>query len=341
MSNSSVPAGLKRRLFPKGIRRKLSNYRSRLLKRTNEKTFTELIAGLQIESGSVVCVHSMLSAFGYLPGGPQSVIRAIQRAVPRCTIIMPTFPFSGTALAYIQSGIMYDPTTTGSQSGLLTDTFWKLPGVRRSLHPTHPCAALGPLADELIDRSEHCSTPFGDDSTYGRFSKMSNAVILCLHTNGTSMVHRFQEIVGMPNLFMPGSYLAKGYNDKRETVSYSVRIHTPNLPLYAALPGESSEDYEYVWLPDFSFLFPSQRKLNLLATLKSPRAKEILLRRQQEFVDKGQIRSATFRAAEIAAVVVAPWQERLCADLTESIRAYPGAYQYDTLSKAHADGRLY
>jgi aminoglycoside N3'-acetyltransferase len=333
-------SGLKKRIFPKGIRRKLSNYKNRLLNRTSESMLAGLLSRLNIEPGSVICVHSMLSAFGYLTGGPQTVFRAVQRAVPGCTIMMPTFPFSGTAIDYFQSGAIYDPQQTPSQSGLLTDVFWRFPGAKRSLHPTHPCAALGPMADYLIDGSERAVTPFGDDSTYGRFSQLPNAVLLLLNTNGTSIVHRFQEMVSMPNLFMEGHYPVSALGQQRTPATYSVRLHTPNLPLYVVIDKTEIHGYLYAWLPDYALLFPSQRRDLIVKTTRG-RVQESVLRRQRELADQGVIRTVCFRQAEIAAIRVGPWQTRVCNDLRESLSKYPEGYSRETLLKAQAEGRLY
>ena len=207
----------KQKTFPKGIRRKLANAGDRLFRRATERKLACAFSRLQIPPGAVICVHSMLSGLGYIVGGPETVIRAIQKAVPDCTILMPTFPFSGSMLDYIDSHpAPFDADTTPSRSGLLTETLRKMPGAKRSYHPTHSCAALGPRADELLDGSEWSLTPFGDNSAYGRFTLAKDAYLLLIHTNNTSIVHRIQELVDMPNLFLDGTRMVKGYGQGGE-----------------------------------------------------------------------------------------------------------------------------
>lgn len=337
----STLSDLKRRLFPKGIRRAGDNLRRRLLERATPAALERLFAQLRIEPGSVVCVHSKLSALGYLTNGPSSVIHALQRAVPGVTILVPTFPFTGTAKDYAAADPVFDPRHTPSQSGLLTETVRTMPGTVRSLHPTHPCAALGPDAEALIEGSEVADTPFGDDSTFGRFSRMPKATVLLIHTNGASMVHRFQEIVNMPNLFLPGHFPVRALNHQRETATYRVRIHTPNLPLYVALPRNSQAEPDYLWLPDYSLLFPEERKAQILQRTQRQSNREFLTERQRRFQDQGVLRTARFGSAEVAALRVGPWQDRVCGDLAENIKEFPKFYEPGELLAAKERGALY
>jgi hypothetical protein len=205
-----------------------------------------------------------------------------------------------------------------------------MPGARRSLHPTHPCTALGPEADALIDGAESSTTPFGDASTYGRFSTRENAVLLLAHTNNTSIVHRFQEIVHMPNLFMPDQYAVRG-RDRAGTIrTYSLRVHTPSRPLYVAVGGDREGEPEYIWLPDYAVQFPRRHAARIFDGLHSAAARQSMRDRQQLFFDTGVFRAARHGMAELLSIRVRPWQDRICQDLRRSIETFsyadvPGA----------------
>jgi aminoglycoside 3-N-acetyltransferase len=105
----------------------------------------DLIAGFQQFKelpGSKVMVHSALSSFGRVEGGALTVIEALMEVItPQGTLIMPSFNH-GTAFEDIAPGY-YDPTETPTINGAIPDLFWRLPGVRRSLDPTHAIAAWG------------------------------------------------------------------------------------------------------------------------------------------------------------------------------------------------------
>jgi aminoglycoside N3'-acetyltransferase len=279
----------------------------------------------------------MLSSLGYIVGGSEAVIRAALRSANDVTLMMPSFPFTGTTEAYLANDPLFDRETTPSQSGLLSETLRRYPGVERSYHPTHPCVAIGPAADFLINGSEVSPTPFGDDTTYGRFSRLEDALLLLIHTNNTSFVHRIQEMVNMPNLFLSEHSQVKGRGPTGQLVQYSVYVHRPTLPLYVV---EEDEIIEYIWLPDYVLLFPDYNRERILGRLKSERTKEFLVQRHRYFLEKGIYRNVFLRNAEIMIVRIKPWMERICRDLKQNIVKHAERYRIDTMQAAHDAGML-
>ena len=329
----------KKRYFPKGIRRTANKYINRLIHRATRRSLASSFSELELERGTVICVHSALSALGHLADGPESVIFALQDAVPDCTIMMPSFPFGGTALDYVLSDRIFDPLGAPSKSGLLTETMRKMPNVLRSLHPTHPCIALGPVADELVKNSEFSTTPFGDSSTYGRFSLRDDAVLLLIHTNNTSIVHRFQEIVDMPNLFMPDIYKVRGNNSLGAISTYSLKIHNPLLPLFVTI-AQNVNGAEYVWYPDYVVQFPTDHETRILQSIHNVKVRQFISERQRRFYSNGVFRKARHGQAELLAIRVAPWQDQVCADIKESIARFPESYDIQALRAAKEHGLL-
>ena len=112
------PFELKRRWFPKGIRRPLSKTRNRILRRTSRRSLARALSRLAIPRDSTVCIHSMLSGLGYLTDGPHGVIGAVQDAVPGCTIMVPTFPVEASTAEYVSRNGVFDPQCSPSTSGL-------------------------------------------------------------------------------------------------------------------------------------------------------------------------------------------------------------------------------
>src|SRR5436190_10664627 len=120
--------------------------------------FEELLLRLGISAGQVVMVHSSMDAIGRrVPGlSPLSLIRMIQRLLTaEGTLLMPTFPFTGKQLQYVEQTARLDVQRTPSQSGLISEVFRRMPGVVRSLHPTHPIAAWGRRAKTLLATHHH------------------------------------------------------------------------------------------------------------------------------------------------------------------------------------------
>ncbi len=145
----------------------------------------EAIRSLGVRPGDELLAHASLSSFGRVDGGADAVAGALIESVsPGGTVIVPTFNY-GT--------LPYDPATTPSLTGAVTDAFWRLPGAVRSAHPTHSFAGVGPLAEELM--RDH-----GNDQTLGRGSPLwklweRDAWVLligCDHT-ANSMIHVAEE----------------------------------------------------------------------------------------------------------------------------------------------------
>ncbi len=150
--------------------------------------------------GDVLIVHSSLKAIGWITGGPINLIRALRDVLGSTgTLIMPTFTFSLAGWDFPP----FNPSVTRSRVGLLTDTFWRLPGVIRSIHPTHSFAAQGPLAGDMT-RNALEYQPLGIGSTVDR-ARQAGAKILLLGVgqDRNSTVHLAESMSAMPYLRVP------------------------------------------------------------------------------------------------------------------------------------------
>jgi len=122
----------------------------------NIKTLCAGIKKLGICPGDTVIIHASMKSIGPVLGGPQAVISAFQHVVtPRGTIIMPAFSYNFERI--YEKIEPYDPETTPSQVGLLSESFRNMKGVVRSSHPTHSVAAWGRLAKELTEGHDKIS----------------------------------------------------------------------------------------------------------------------------------------------------------------------------------------
>ena len=132
-------------LVPKGPKERLKGWRKRLrlvyVRRWRAFGPDDLLAALRrlgITPGDVLMVHSSFDRFAGFSGKPTDVLRVLQDAVgPTGTLLMPTLPFTGTAVEYVSRGEIFDVRRTPSRVGLLTELFRRSPGVVRSVHPTH------------------------------------------------------------------------------------------------------------------------------------------------------------------------------------------------------------
>lgn len=165
---------------------------------STEHLFEDLVR-LGLAPGDRVVVHASLSRVGWIEDGPQALIAALQRAVGTVgLLVMPTFnhgaPFSKSGEGF------YDPQSTPSSSGRLSDTFWRLPGVSRSLSPTHPIAAWGEGSEELVQGHEHSST-MGPGSPLAKLCDLGGKLLHLGTDHRLSSVKHLAEILeGAPCL---------------------------------------------------------------------------------------------------------------------------------------------
>jgi aminoglycoside 3-N-acetyltransferase len=129
----------------------------------------EIARGLRdlgLGAGMGVMVHSSLSSFGRVTGGAPAVIAALMEVItPSGTLLMPSFNH-GAPFEPGGPGV-YDPASTPTTNGAIPDQFWRMPGVLRSLDPTHPFAAWGQNAARYL-AGHHRTLTLGPDSPLGR-----------------------------------------------------------------------------------------------------------------------------------------------------------------------------
>jgi len=196
-------------LLPKGARGRLKGWRKRLRlayarrwKAFGPDALLAALRDLGVDPGEVVMVHSSFDRFAGFSGKATDVLRVLQDAVgPTGTLLMPTLPFTGTAVEYVSRGEIFDVRRTPSRVGLLTELFRRSPGVVRSVHPTHPVAAWGARAAEMVANHHLARTPCGEGSPFARLLERDGRVLfLGADIDSMTLFHCIEEILepGMP-----------------------------------------------------------------------------------------------------------------------------------------------
>jgi aminoglycoside 3-N-acetyltransferase len=151
--------------FKKNIRKKKLEDKKNQNKIITKKNLIEDFQKAGIKEGYSLLTHSSLSKIGYVDGGAQTVVEALFETVGgNGTLLFPAFPANTFNKNYLEQNPVFDILNTPSQMGVLTEYFRKLPGVKRSFHPTDSVCAKGPLAEYYV--SEH----FGQLTPYNQFS---------------------------------------------------------------------------------------------------------------------------------------------------------------------------
>jgi len=139
----------------------------------------EIVTGLRqlgLSPGDGVMVHSSLKSFGRVAGGAATVIQALMDVLtPSGTLLMPSFnhgaPFRKGGAGY------YDPLATPTTNGAIPNTFWQMPGVYRTYHPTHAFAAWGRNARRYT-AFHHRTLTLGPDSPLGLLGREGGHALL-------------------------------------------------------------------------------------------------------------------------------------------------------------------
>jgi aminoglycoside 3-N-acetyltransferase len=237
---ASSLAGWIKRFLPSPLRQRL-----RTLRRAGKRarlsagqhwTRADLGADLRklgLRAGDVVLVHSSLSKIGFVDGGPDAVIDALLDVLGNDgTLAMPSFPFDSYVAEYLRRNPEFDVGATPSRMGKVTEVFRQRPGVRRSVHPTHPLAALGPAAETITSDHARCRTTFDACSPFARLCDLGGKILLLgVDFNAMTNLHVVEDL--LPT-FPYQVYLAETVDVRvRDTLgtefTLSVPVHDPDM----------------------------------------------------------------------------------------------------------------
>ncbi|SIO09853.1 aminoglycoside 3-N-acetyltransferase [Singulisphaera sp. GP187] len=156
------------------------------------------LRALGVRTGGILLVHSSLSALGYVVDGAPAVLEALIKAIgPGGTLVLPTHSWR-----IMEAGRRdFDVRTSSSCVGAIPETFRRMPGVVRSLHPTHSVAAMGPLAGWLIADHEYSQTPCGEGTPYARVLDHNGQILLLgVGLTANTAFHAIEALVQVPYL---------------------------------------------------------------------------------------------------------------------------------------------
>jgi aminoglycoside 3-N-acetyltransferase len=137
------------------------------------------LGGLGLTPGDTLLVHSSFDAFEGFQGKPTDVLSVLQGVVAdNGTLLMPTMTFSGTAVQHARAKPLFDVARTPSRMGLLTELFRRMPGVVRSIHPTHPVAIWGRDAEGIAAGHHLARTPCGLGTPFDALRQRNGKIVL-------------------------------------------------------------------------------------------------------------------------------------------------------------------
>jgi aminoglycoside 3-N-acetyltransferase len=148
---------------------------------------------LGVRRGSVLLVHSSLSALGWVCGGAQAVVEALLDALgPDGTLVVPAYTNGNSEPSQWQAPPVpedwwpvirdtmpaFDPAITPARGlGVIAEVARTWPGARRSGHPQDSFAALGPGA-ESVTAGHALASGLGEQSPLARIHDLDGDVLL-------------------------------------------------------------------------------------------------------------------------------------------------------------------
>ena len=164
-----------------------------------EVTEGDIVEGLRrlgVGAGDVLFCHSSLSSFGRVQGGAEAVIRALISVVgEEGTVAMPTFSYN-----FPSERPPFDPATSPSVVGRVTEVFRTWPGTLRTSQPTHSVSARGPRA-EFITRPYGNLRPYDKHGPFGKLYRLGARILfLGCGMSPNSTLHACEDWAEMPYL---------------------------------------------------------------------------------------------------------------------------------------------
>ena len=153
------------------------------------------LARLGVRPGDHVLVHSSMKALGTTLS-PEQVLDCLQDAVgEEGTLLAPALTYENVTPLHP----VFDSWKTEPCVGLLPRTFWKMPGVERSVHPTHSVCARGRLAHRLTVGHVMDDTAVGPHSPFMQLAVVGGKLLFIgdvLHA--CTFMHGIEDIVQPP-----------------------------------------------------------------------------------------------------------------------------------------------
>ena len=111
----------------------------------NKNDILQVCSELGLKSDDTIIIHSSMKSFGYVEGGPVTVIEGFREYLSDGTLCFPALRQKNFGKAYTD----WDINNTPSDVGFLSETFRKYPGVLRSDQETHSVTAIGVNAEYI------------------------------------------------------------------------------------------------------------------------------------------------------------------------------------------------
>lgn len=182
------------------------------------------LTALGICPGISLLMHSSYKSLGGIEGGAEAFFRTLLDVItPEGNLILPALSYASVT----REQTVFDACATPSCIGYLPEYFrTSVAGVRRSLHATHSCCAVGKDAAWITAGHEQDMTPVGPNSPFARLPRLKGWIlILGSHPDHNTTLHGVEETAEPPYLL-----------DREHPLTYTIHDMEGNtLTQYPAL----------------------------------------------------------------------------------------------------------
>lgn len=175
-----------------------------------------------IPGDGVLVVHSAFRNMGRRGYRAESFIEALLESLGhRATLLMPAM--SWRTVTPINP--FFDELKTESHVGAMAEIFRVSYATKRSLHPTHSVAGVGPASPTLLARHHVDDTPVSANSPYGLMRDYDAFVLLLgVGFERATVIHHAEEVIA-PHLYLHPPHEAEIYECRdRHGESVTVRL---------------------------------------------------------------------------------------------------------------------
>lgn len=171
-----------------------------------ETSYEDLIWDIHnagIKEDEILMIHSSLKSVGKLKDGAESLIEAFIANMPKGLLIFPTHTWASIQ----KDEQIFDVDSSDSCVGALTNIARKMPGFKRSMHPTHSVCAYGVGRDEYLKLDLAAKTPASPNGCFGVLKNMKAKILfLGAPLSKNTFVHSIEEELNVEDRFTDHIY---------------------------------------------------------------------------------------------------------------------------------------
>lgn len=159
------------------------------------RTFANAVRELGVKKGMKMIVHCKFSSLGKVIDGPEALCKVLQDAVgPEGVLMMPTFTFQIYHPG--RRTIPFDVKNTPGTTGILSETFRKMPDVYRSIDPCHSYCVWGKDARKYVERHHLIPTVDPLESPLGLLAHEDGYAMMISCNSSVTYMHMLEDEFG-------------------------------------------------------------------------------------------------------------------------------------------------